>query len=222
MNDLAKYIDHTLLKQDAKLEDIKKLCAEADEYSFCSVCVNSAYVKNAKDFLKNKDVKVCSVVGFPLGAMTTPAKAYEAKCAIEDGASEIDMVINVGWVKSENFNLVEEDIKALRTTCKDIVLKVILETALLNEEEIKKVCEISKKLKVDFVKTSTGFSSRGASLEDLKIMKSVVKDEVQIKASGGIRTTQKAKEMIEAGATRLGTSSGIAIIKGEKAEDGNY
>ena len=222
MNDLAKYIDHTLLKQDAKLEDIKKLCAEADEYNFCSVCVNSSYVKNAKDFLKNKDVKVCSVVGFPLGAMITPAKAYEAKCAIEDGASEIDMVINVGWVKSKSFDLVEEDIKALRTTCKDIVLKVILETALLNEEEIKKVCEISKKLKVDFVKTSTGFSSRGASLEDLKIMKSVVKDEVQIKASGGIRTTQKAKEMIEAGATRLGTSSGIAIIKGEKAEDGNY
>jgi deoxyribose-phosphate aldolase len=219
MNNLAKYIDHTLLKQDANIEDIKELCSQAKKYDFFSVCVNSCYVKDAKEFLKGSEVKVCSVVGFPLGAMSTKAKAYEAKCAIEDGASEIDMVINVGWVKSDRFDLVKDDIKALRDTCKDITLKVILETALLNESEVRKVCEISKDLKADFVKTSTGFSTRGASLEDIKIMKSVVKDEVNIKASGGIRSYEKAKEMIEAGASRLGTSSGIAIINGEISKE---
>ncbi|WP_458701032.1 deoxyribose-phosphate aldolase [Sulfurospirillum sp. 1307] len=219
MNNLAKYIDHTLLKQDANIEDIKELCSQAKKYDFFSVCVNSCYVKDAKEFLKGSEVKVCSVVGFPLGAISTKAKAYEAKCAIEDGASEIDMVINVGWVKSDRFDLVKDDIKALRDTCKGITLKVILETALLNESEIRKVCEISKDLKADFVKTSTGFSTRGASLEDIKIMKSVVKDEVNIKASGGIRSYEKAKEMIEAGASRLGTSSGIAIINGEISKE---
>ncbi len=222
MNNLSKYIDHTLLKQDASIDEIKELCREADKYGFCSVCVNSSYVKDAKESLKDKDIKVCSVVGFPLGAMSTKAKACEAKYAIEDGASEIDMVINVGWVKSKRFDLVENDIFELRTTCREVILKVILETALLSEYEIKKVCEISKKIKVDFVKTSTGFSSRGASLKDINIMKSVVKDEVLIKASGGIRSYEKALEMIEAGASRLGTSSGIAIIKGEKSEGEDY
>ncbi len=214
MKNLSKYIDHTLLAQNATLEMIKKLCKEADEHNFCSVCVNSCYVKDAKEFLTNDEVKVCSVVGFPLGAMNTKAKAYEAQVAIEDGASEIDMVINVGWVKSNRYDLVKNDIQALRTTCNNVVLKVILETALLDEDEIKKVCEISKKIKVDFVKTSTGFSTRGASFEDVKIMKNVVKDSVLIKASGGIRSYEKAKEMIEAGADRLGTSSGIEIVNG--------
>jgi deoxyribose-phosphate aldolase len=214
MKNLSKYIDHTLLAQNATVEMIKKLCKEADEHNFCSVCVNSCYVKNAKEFLTNKEVKVCSVVGFPLGAMSTKSKAYEAQVAIEDGASEIDMVINVGWVKSNRYDLVKNDIQALRTTCNNVVLKVILETALLNENEIKKVCEISKEIKVDFVKTSTGFSTRGASFEDVKIMKSVVKDSILIKASGGIRSYEKAKQMIEAGANRLGTSSGIEIVSG--------
>ncbi len=222
MKNLSGYIDHTLLKQDADIKSIKQLCKEADEYNFCSVCVNSCYVKDAKEFLKNKNVKVCSVVGFPLGAMSSKAKAYEAKCAIEDGADEIDMVINVGWVKSNRYDLVQNDIKELRDACSGVVLKVILETALLSEDEIKKVCEISKSIKVDFVKTSTGFSTRGASFEDIKIMKRVVGDDVCIKASGGIRSYEKAKDMIEAGANRLGTSSGIAIAQGNKSDDGNY
>jgi len=213
MENLSKYIDHTLLRADASIDEIEKLCAEADRYGFCSVCVNSAYVKNAKEFLRNQDVKVCSVVGFPLGAMCTKAKSFEAKCAIEDGASEIDMVINVGWVKSGRFDLVQSDIKSLRDTCRGVVLKVIFETALLNKEQIQKVCEISKELGVDFVKTSTGFSTRGASVEDVKIMKSVVGDKIGIKASGGIRSYEKAVEMMEAGATRLGTSSGIKIVE---------
>ncbi len=214
MKNLSKYIDHTLLAQNATVQMIEKLCKEADEHNFCSVCVNSCYVKNAKEFLTNNEVKVCSVVGFPLGAMSTKAKAYEAKVAIEDGASEIDMVINVGWVKSNRYDLVKDDIQALRATCNNVILKVIFETALLSEDEIKKVCEISKEIKVDFVKTSTGFSTRGASFEDVKIMKSVVGDNVLIKASGGIRSYEKALDMIKAGADRLGTSSGIEIVSG--------
>lgn len=214
MKNLSKYIDHTLLAQNATVQMIEKLCKEADEHNFCSVCVNSCYVKNAKEFLTNNEVKVCSVVGFPLGAMSTKAKAYEAKVAIEDGASEIDMVINVGWVKSNRYDLVKDDIQALRATCNNVILKVIFETALLSEDEIKKVCEISKEIKVDFVKTSTGFSTRGASFKDVKIMKSVVGDNVLIKASGGIRSYEKALDMIKAGADRLGTSSGIEIVSG--------
>jgi len=217
MNNLAKYIDHTLLAQNASEDMIKNLCKEADKYSFCSVCVNSCYVKSAKEFLTNKSVKVCSVVGFPLGAMSSKAKAYEAQIAIEDGAKEIDMVINVGWVKSNRYDLVEKDITLLNSTCKDVILKVIFETALLSEEEIIKICEISKKVGVDFVKTSTGFSTRGASKEDIQIMKKVVGDSVEIKASGGIRSYDKAMEMIELGATRLGTSSGIEIINGQES-----
>lgn len=219
MKDLEKYIDHTLLKPEASLESIKKLCDEASKYGFCSVCVNSSYVKDAKEFLTNDDVKVCSVVGFPLGAMSSKAKAYEAKIACEDGAKEIDMVINVGWVKSKRFDLVEQDIKMLRDACEGAVLKVILETALLSKDEIVKVCEICKKIKVDFVKTSTGFSSRGASLEDIETMKSVVKDEVKIKASGGIRDYKTAVAFIKAGANRLGVSAGVEIIKGGVSND---
>ena len=222
MKNLASYIDHTLLAQDASFNQIKKLCDEAKEHNFCSVCVNSSYVAFAKENTKDSNVKVCSVVGFPLGAMSTKAKAYEAKEAIKDGADEIDMVINVGWLKSGRVDLVKGDIKALREATEGKVLKVILETALLNEEEIKEVCQIAKELKVDFVKTSTGFSTRGASLEDIKIFKSVVGDEIGIKASGGIRSYEKAIEMIEAGATRLGTSSGIAIVKGLDGKKESY
>jgi deoxyribose-phosphate aldolase len=212
VDNLSKYIDHTLLAQDTNIDMIKKLCEEAIENNFFSVCVNSCFIGNVKQLLKNSNVKICSVVGFPLGAMSTKAKAFEAQVAIEDGADEIDMVINVGWVKSEQFELVKKDIFELKTICKDVTLKVILETALLKEEEIVKVCNISKDAGVEFVKTSTGFSKRGASLDDVKLMKSVVNDSVQIKASGGIRSYETAIKMIEAGASRLGTSSGIAIV----------
>ena len=218
MKNLAKYIDHTLLAQNATKEQIKKLCEEAKQYEFCSVCVNSSYVSLAKEFLDGSSVKVCSVVGFPLGAMSNDAKAYEAKKAIEDGAEEIDMVINVGFLKSNDFKSIEEDIKNLRVTCKGLILKVILETALLDEDEITKVCQIAKEVGADFVKTSTGFSTRGASLEDVKIMKEAVGDSVNIKASGGIRSYESAMQMINAGASRLGTSSGIAIIKGQTSD----
>jgi len=218
MKNLAKYIDHTLLAQNATKKQIKNLCDEAKQYEFCSVCVNSSYVSLAKEFLSDSSVKVCSVVGFPLGAMSSDAKAYEANKAIEDGATEIDMVINVGFLKSNDFKSIEEDIKNLRVTCKGVILKVILETALLDTDEIKKVCQIAKEAGADFVKTSTGFSSRGASLEDVKIMKEAVGDSVKIKASGGIRSYESAKQMINAGASRLGTSSGIAIIKGQTSD----
>lgn len=222
MKNLASYIDHTLLAQNATVEMIKKLCDEARKYNFCSVCVNSSCVKDASEFLAKSDVKVCSVVGFPLGAMSTKAKAYEAKVAIEDGADEIDMVINVGWLKSKEYKRVKEDIAQLHSTCRDVVLKVILETALLDEEEIRLVCEMSKDIGVDFVKTSTGFSTRGASVEDIKIMKEVVGESVEIKASGGIRDHQKAMSMVEAGATRLGVSAGIAIVSGSQKQAEGY
>jgi len=222
MKDLSKYIDHTLLAQNASKTQIEKLCKEAKEYNFCSVCVNSSYVQDASEFLASSDVKVCSVVGFPLGAMSTKAKAYEAKVAIEDGADEIDMVINVGWLKSKEYDKVKNDIALLNSTCKDVILKVILETALLDEDEIRLVCEMSKEIGVDFVKTSTGFSTRGASLEDIKIMKDVVEESVEIKASGGIRDYERAMSMIEAGATRLGVSAGIAIVSGAKGQAEGY
>lgn len=220
MKNLSNYIDHTLLAQNASLDMIKNLCEEAMEHRFCSVCVNSSYVEDASELLKNSEVKVCAVVGFPLGAMSTKAKAFEAQVAIEDGAEEIDMVINVGWVKSKQFKKVYKDIKALKNECENVILKVIFETALLSKEEIIKLCEICTEIKVDFVKTSTGFSTRGASIEDVQIMKSIVKDNVLIKASGGVRSYERAMEMIEAGASRLGTSSGIAIVNNVESTQG--
>ncbi len=215
MKNIAQLIDHTLLAADATEDEVIKICDEAIKYHFCSVCVNSGYVPLVSKQTKDTEVKVCSVVGFPLGAMQTSAKACEAKVAIDDGADEIDMVINVGWVKSGRWDLVEEDISALRDITKGKVLKVILETSLLDDDEKTKVCEISKKLKVDFVKTSTGFSTGGATIEDVKLMKSIVGDDIGVKASGGIRDTAKALAMIEAGATRIGASAGIAIVNGE-------
>ncbi len=216
---LAKYIDHTLLKADATEDDIIKLCNEAILYHFYSVCVNSAYVPLVSKQIADTEVKVCSVVGFPLGAMQTSAKACEAKVAIDDGADEIDMVINIGWAKSGRWDLVEEDISAVRDITQGKILKVILETSLLDDDEKTKVCEISKKLKVDFVKTSTGFSTGGATVEDVKLMKSIVGDEIAVKASGGIRDRAKALEMIGAGATRIGASASITIIKGSGLDD---
>ncbi|WP_066316567.1 deoxyribose-phosphate aldolase [Bacillus sp. FJAT-29814] len=214
---IAKMIDHTLLKADATKEQIIKLAEEAKEYSFASVCVNPTWVKTAAELLKDSpDVKVCTVIGFPLGATTSETKAFETKNAIENGATEIDMVINVGALKDKQDDLVEQDIKAVvdAATGKAIV-KVIIETSLLTDEEKKRACELSVKAGADFVKTSTGFSTGGATVEDIRLMRDTVGPEIGVKASGGVRSREDALAMIEAGATRIGASSGVAISKGE-------
>ena len=213
---MAKYIDHTILKPDASLAQVKKVCDEAKEYNFASVCVNTGYVKFVAEQLAGTDVKPCVVVGFPLGACTTEAKAFEAKDAIEKGAKEVDMVINIGAIKSNDWDLVEKDIAALVDTCKGkALLKVILETCLLTDDEQVKACQICKKVGADFVKTSTGFSTGGATVEDVKLMRETVGPEMGVKASGGVRTYEDAVAMIKAGASRLGASSGVAIVSGK-------
>ena len=218
----AKYIDHTLLAMNATEDQIRKLCDEAKEYHFYSVCVNSGYVPLATSLLKGSDVKVCSVVGFPLGAMLTSAKAFETEMAVKAGAQEIDMVINVGWLKSNDWQAVKNDIEAVFNACGDVPLKVILETCLLSKDEIVKVCNICKEIGVAFVKTSTGFSVSGATVEDVKLMRETVGDKMGVKASGGIRDRATAEKMVEAGATRLGASAGIAIVSGNGTSSGNY
>ncbi|WP_055078502.1 deoxyribose-phosphate aldolase [Lagierella massiliensis] len=210
---LNKMIDHTILKADAKREDVLKYCEEAKEYDFMSVCVNSCNVKIVKKALEGSDVKVCCVVGFPLGAMATETKAFESKYCVDNGADEIDMVINIGALKDENYDYVKKDIEEVVKASNGKVVKVIIETCLLSDEEKKKACELAKEAKADFVKTSTGFSSGGATAEDVKLMKSVVGDELKVKASGGVRTKEDAMKMIEAGADRIGASSGINIVK---------
>ena len=215
--ELNKYIEHTLLKQDAKKEDFIKLFDEAIENKFLGVCVNPNYVKLAKKYLENTDVKIVTVVGFPLGATTSASKAFEAKEAIENGADEIDMVINVSSIKDKNFEFTINDIKEVKKACVNKPLKVILETDLLTKEEIQKACECAIEAKADFVKTSTGFVKNGigAKVEDVALMyKTVSAYGLKVKASGGIKDKQKALALIEAGASRLGTSSGAAIIKG--------
>ena len=216
MQNINQLIDHTILKPEASIDDIRKLCIEAKEYNFYSVCVNSAYVNVAYNFLLHSDVKVCSVVGFPLGAMIKEAKAYEAKFAIDSGAEEIDMVINIGLLKSGKIDLFERDIKKVREACKASVLKVIIETCLLNDKEKILACQIAKEYGADFVKTSTGFSTGGATEHDIELMRKTVGDKMGVKASGGIKTYEDAIRMINAGANRLGTSSGIAIMKSAK------
>lgn len=211
----SKYFDHTILKADAKKEDIEKICKEAIEYNFASVCVNSYWTGYVAQLLSNSGVLVCTVVGFPLGAMSTKAKAYETSCAVKDGADEIDMVINVGELKAGNLEAVFEDVKAVRGQCEGKILKVIIETCYLTEDEKKTACELAVKAKADFVKTSTGFGCGGAAVEDVALMKRVVSGKAKVKASGGIRNSQTAKAMIEAGADRLGTSATIAIVEGK-------
>jgi len=215
---LNKTIDHTLLKATATEKDIQKLCQEAKEYDFMSVCVNSSFVKLASSELADSDVKVCTVVGFPLGASLTEAKIVETKAAINNGATEIDMVLNIGALKSGNWDLVGSDIKAIKEACGDILLKVILETCYLTTQEIEKACYISKEMGADFVKTSTGFGTDGATVEHITLMRKVVGEKLGVKASGGVRSREDAVKMIEAGATRIGASSGIAIVKGENNE----
>lgn len=217
MKDLNKHIEHTLLKQDAKHEDFLKLFKEAEEYKFLGVCINPLYVKFAKEQLKHTDVKVVTVVGFPLGANRSDVKAFETSKAIEDGADEIDMVINVSKLKDKDYDFVLNDIKTVKTSCKDKPLKVILETDLLTKDEIKKACELCIEAKADFVKTSTGFvkGGVGAKAEDVKLMYDTVSPYgLQVKASGGIRDKEAAIKMLEAGAERLGTSSGVKIVAG--------
>lgn len=214
--ELPKYIDHTLLKAEAKPADIEKLCKEASQYHFCSVCVNTVNVPLSAKLLVGSGVKVCCVVGFPLGAMVTRAKAYEACAAIEDGAREVDMVMNIGALKAGDYRAVEEDMAAIRKACSNgVLLKVILETCLLTEEEIVKSCEIAKNCGLDFVKTSTGFSTAGATPEHVALMRRTVGPEMGVKAAGGVRSFSDAAAMINAGATRLGTSGGVNIIKGQ-------
>lgn len=210
----AEYIDHTLLKMDATEQEVIRLCSEAKTHHFFSVCINSCYVPLVAKELKGSQVKVCAVVGFPLGAMLTEAKAFETLKAIEAGADEIDMVINVGFLKSQRFDAFKQDIQAVNDVTKahKILLKVILETCLLTDDEIKYACQICKDLQVEFVKTSTGFSTGGATVSDVKLMRATVGDEIGVKASGGIRTKETATAMINAGANRLGCSAGIAIL----------
>ena len=210
---LNKYIDHTILKATASSADVQKLCEEAIEHEFYSVCVNGCYVADAKHLLQGTDVKVAAVVGFPLGAMTTASKVFEAKEAIENGASEIDMVINVAKLKDGEFDYVENEIRLIKEAIGNNVLKVIIETCYLTDEEKVKACELSLVAKADFVKTSTGFGTGGATYEDVKLMKSVVGDNAKVKASGGVRDKETAQKYADLGAERLGTSSGIEIVK---------
>ena len=215
--DIARYIDHTILKPEATAEDVKKLCTEAKEYNFASVCVNGSYAKLVSTELAGSDVKTCVVVGFPLGAMTKEAKAFETTDAIKNGANEIDMVINVGALKEKNYDLFKEDIEAVVNAAKGkAIVKVIIETCLLTDEEKVKACEISKEAKADFVKTSTGFSTGGATKEDIALMRKTVGESLGVKASGGVRDYKTSIDMINAGASRIGASAGIAIVSESK------
>ncbi|OOF37117.1 deoxyribose-phosphate aldolase [Rodentibacter rarus] len=218
---LAKYIDHTALTAEKNEQDILTLCDEAIKYGFYSVCINSGYIPLAKEKLAGTAVKICTVVGFPLGANLTSVKAFETQEAIKAGANEIDMVINVGWIKSNQWQAVKEDIQAVLNACNAVPLKVILETCLLTKDEIVKACEICKELGVAFVKTSTGFSKGGATVEDVALMKKTV-GHIGVKASGGVRDTQTALAMIDAGATRIGASASIAIIGEENHTESDY
>lgn len=209
---LNKLIDHTILKQDASPEQIVKLCEEAKQFDFMSVCVNPAYVPLAAECLKGSDVKVCTVIGFPLGMNLTKTKIEEAELCIKQGAEEIDMVINVGMLKAGHDDYVEEEIRQLKAVAGSKILKVIIETCLLTDEEKVRACEASKRAGADFVKTSTGFSTGGATVHDVKLMRSTVGPEMGVKASGGVRTHEDLMAMVEAGANRIGTSNGTKII----------
>ena len=212
--DINSMIDHTLLKANSSKEDIELLCNEAIKYQFAAVCVNPYYIPLCKKSLKGTEVKIATVIGFPLGANTKDTKAFETMDAINKGADEIDMVINISALKDGDYQIVKEDIKSVIEAANNrAIVKVIIETCLLDDEEKQKACQLALEAGADFVKTSTGFSTAGATVEDVKLMKSVVGDKMQVKASGGIRDLETAKMMIEAGATRLGTSSGVKIVE---------
>jgi deoxyribose-phosphate aldolase len=211
--DIAAMIDHTLLKAEARLQDIEELCRQAQKYGFWSVCVNPGYVAAAKSYLKGSNVKVATVVGFPLGANVTETKVYEGTRAIADGADELDMVIDIGAVKSGDLSKVEREIGAIREISRDYLLKVILETCYLTEDEKALVCRIAKDYSVDFVKTSTGFGTKGATVEDVSFLRKMVGQGIGVKASGGIRDLKTLRAMVDAGANRIGTSSGVRIMQ---------
>lgn len=220
---IASMIDHTLLKPDASKDAVIKICAEAREYMFKSVCVNSCYTKLVAEELKDSGVLVCTVIGFPLGAMETKSKAFETARAIELGANEIDMVINVGALKDKDYDLVLNDIKEVVETAKGkAIVKVILETCLLTNDEKIKACQLSQEAGADFVKTSTGFSTGGATVEDIKLMRETVGPNMGVKASGAVRTKEDALAVIEAGANRIGASSSISIVEGLTSSNSGY
>lgn len=217
---MSKYIDHTLLKADASMAQIDQLCKEALSYDFASVCVNPSWVKHCAKNLENSDVMVCTVVGFPLGQNTSDVKAYETKNAIENGASEIDMVMNISALKDQRYDVVEEDVRAVVTAAEGKTVKVILETCLLTPEEIVKACELCVTAGAHFVKTSTGFSTRGATVEDVVLMKKTVGDRALVKAAGGVRSYADLEAMIAAGASRIGTSAGVKLMQNEESTSG--
>ncbi|WP_225744116.1 deoxyribose-phosphate aldolase [Marinilactibacillus sp. Marseille-P9653] len=220
MENLKSYIDHTVLKPEATDLIIQQACLDAKKYDFKAVCVNPTWVSYVSDLLKGTDVQTCTVIGFPLGANTTEIKVAETKQAIADGANEVDMVINIGAMKSEDFGFVHDDIKAVvKAAGHKAIVKVIIETSLLERNEKIRACEIAKRAGADFVKTSTGFSTGGATVEDIKLMRLSVGPEMGVKASGGVRTLEDAKAMIEAGATRIGTSNGIALVEGVEGSE---
>nr|WP_255263982.1 deoxyribose-phosphate aldolase [Peribacillus butanolivorans] len=217
MNEI-KLIDHTLLKPEIKKEDIIKLCEEAKEFGFASICVNPTWVAKSAEILHDTDIKVCTVIGFPLGANTPETKAFETKNALENGATEIDMVINIGALKDKNDELVERDIRSVvEAVNKKTIVKVIIESCLLTDEEKVRACEISVKAGADYVKTSTGFSLHGATVEDVALMRRSVGPNIGVKASGGVRNLKDIEAMVEAGATRIGSSSGVQIFTGKVA-----
>jgi deoxyribose-phosphate aldolase len=211
--DYNRLIDHTILAQDAVEAQVKQICEEAIEHNFASVCVNPCWVKYCAEKLKGSNSKVCTVIGFPLGATSTASKVFELRQAIEDGATELDMVINVGWLKNGQDDLVENEIALLKEACGDLVLKVIIETCLLTDEEKVRACLLAKKAGADFVKTSTGFSKGGATVHDIELMRKTVGPDMGVKASGGVRTKEDMIAMVEAGATRIGTSRGVELVK---------
>lgn len=219
---LNKYIDHTVLKATTEPKDIIKLCAEAKEHNFFSVCVNGSYVELAAKELKGSDVKVCAVIGFPLGAMSSQAKIFEAKNCIDNGAKEIDMVINIGMLKAKEFDYVRNEIAEIKKAIGDNILKVIIENCYLTNEEKEIATKLCLEAKADFVKTSTGFGTGGATFEDIKLMKSIVGDKAQLKAAGGVRDLETAQKYIALGVTRLGTSSGVELVTTGKADPNKY
>ncbi|MBI3539475.1 MAG: deoxyribose-phosphate aldolase [Candidatus Eisenbacteria bacterium] len=220
---LASLIDHTLLKPDAAREDIELLCREAAQFCFASVCVNPNWVPLCRDLLRGTGVKVCTVIGFPFGAHLPDVKAYEARRAVEQGAEEVDMVINIGALKSKDYALVEQDIRGVvQSVGRDTVVKVILETSLLSRDEKMMGCTLSKAAGADYVKTSTGFAGGGATVDDVRLMRETVGPEIGVKASGGIRTKEDVEAMVAAGATRIGASAGVKIVRGEAAGSKGY
>lgn len=216
VNEILQYVDHTLLQQTATWEDIRKLCDDAIKYQTASVCIPPSYVKQASEYVQGK-VAVCTVIGFPNGYMTTKTKEFETRDAIENGAGEIDMVINIGWLKDKKYELIEEEIRTLKAVCGDRILKVIIETCLLTEEEKRKMCEIVTKAGADYIKTSTGFSSGGATFEDVALFAENVGSGVKIKAAGGISSMDDAEKFLSLGAERLGTSRIVKLVKNEEA-----